>query len=43
MALRAVLVGCGRMGGFIDDEQEGKPGFARDVVIAGAPQWNPCR
>jgi|SaaInl4_135m_RNA_FD_contig_41_1510139_length_2354_multi_4_in_0_out_0_2 predicted dehydrogenase len=36
MSLRAVLVGCGRMGGFIDDEQEGKPGFVGPYCHAGA-------
>lgn len=36
MSLRAVLVGCGRMGGFIDDEQVGKPGFVPPYCHAGA-------
>lgn len=38
MSLRAVLVGCGRMGGFIDDEQVGKPDFVPPYCHAGAYQ-----
>ncbi|MAF09956.1 hypothetical protein CMK11_05840 [Candidatus Poribacteria bacterium] len=38
MPLRAVLVGCGRMGGFIDDELIGRPGFVPPYCHAGAYQ-----
>ncbi|MDA1193176.1 MAG: Gfo/Idh/MocA family oxidoreductase, partial [Candidatus Poribacteria bacterium] len=34
--LKAAIVGCGRMGGFIDDEMVGRPGFVPPYCHAGA-------